>query len=56
MSLINLIVIYLQRKYGVALHNFFEKWTRGTSHLKGAESVFLVKSKSSRIKKLCFHA
>ena len=35
MHLINLIVKYLYRKYGVPLHNFFfENWTRGTSHLK----------------------
>ena len=37
MHLINLIVNYLYRKYGVPLHNFFENWTRGTkctSHLK----------------------
>ena len=33
MHLINLIVNYLYRKYGVPLHNFFENWTRGTSHL-----------------------
>ena len=33
MPLINLIVIYLKRKYGVPLHNFFENWTRGTSYL-----------------------
>ena len=33
MHLINLIVKYLYRKYGVPLHNFFENWTRGTSHL-----------------------
>ena len=34
MPLLNLIVNYLCRKYGVPLHNFFENWTRGTSHLK----------------------
>ena len=34
MLLINLIVIYLYRKYGVPLHNFFENWNRGISHLK----------------------
>ena len=33
MFLLNLIVIYLLRKYGVPLHNFFEKWTRGISYL-----------------------
>ena len=33
MHLINLIVIYLYKKYGVPLHNFFENWTRGISHL-----------------------
>ena len=33
MHLINLIVNYLHRKYGVPLHNFFENWTRGISHL-----------------------
>ena len=33
MHLINLIVNYLYRKYGVLLHNFFENWTKGTSHL-----------------------
>ena len=31
---INLIVNYLYRKYGVPLHNVFEKWTRGISNLK----------------------
>ena len=35
MLLIYLIVNYLYRKYGVPLHNFFENWTRGISHLKG---------------------
>ena len=34
MLLIYLIVNYLYRKYGVPLHNFFENWTRGISHLK----------------------
>ena len=34
MLLIHLIVNYLYRKYGVPLHNFFENWTRGISHLK----------------------
>ena len=34
MHLINLIVNYLYRKYGVALNNFFENWKRGISHLK----------------------
>ena len=35
MYFINLIVIYLYRKYGVPLHNCFgENWTRVTSHLK----------------------
>ena len=34
MHLINLIVNNLYRKYGVPLHNIFENWTRGTSHLK----------------------
>ena len=34
MHLSNLIVNYLYRKYGIALHYFFENWTRGTSHLK----------------------
>ena len=34
MHLINLIVNYLYRNYGVPLHNFFENWTRGTSHRK----------------------
>ena len=34
MLLINLIVNYLYRKYGVPLHNFFENWSRGTSHLR----------------------
>ena len=34
MPLINLIIIYLKRKHGVPLHNFFEKWTNGTSYLK----------------------
>ena len=33
MILIYLIVNYLYRKYGVPLHNFFENWTRGISHL-----------------------
>ena len=33
MPLINLMVIYLQRKYGVPLHNFFEKWSSGISYL-----------------------
>ena len=33
MLLIYLIVNYLYRKYGVPLHNFFENWTRGISHL-----------------------
>ena len=32
--LIYLMVNYLKRKYGVSLHNFFENWTRGISHLK----------------------
>ena len=34
MHLINVIVNYLYRKYGVPLNNFFENWTIGTSHLK----------------------
>ena len=34
MHLINLIVNYLYRKYGVPLHIFFENWSRGTSYLK----------------------
>ena len=34
MFFINLIVIYLYRKYGVPLDNLFEKWTRGTNYLK----------------------
>ena len=34
MPLINLMVIYLKRKHGVPLHNFFEKLTSGTSYLK----------------------
>ena len=35
MHLINLIVYYLNRKYGILLHIFFfENWTSGTSHLK----------------------
>ena len=34
MLLIYLIVNYLYRKYGVPLHNFFENWIRGISHLK----------------------
>ena len=33
MPLINLIVIYLKRKYGVPLHNFIAKWTRCLSYL-----------------------
>ena len=33
MLLIYLIVNYFYRKYGVPLHNFFENWTRGISHL-----------------------
>ena len=40
MHLINLIVTYLYRKYGAPLHNFFENWTRGRSHLKASSSVF----------------
>ena len=40
MHLINLIVNYLYRKYGVPLHNFFENWTRGTSHLNECYSYF----------------
>ena len=39
MPLTNLMVIYLQRKYGVPLHNFFEKWTSGISYLKSTISV-----------------
>ena len=34
MLLIYLMVNYLYRKYGIPLHNFFENWTRGISHLK----------------------
>ena len=33
MHLINLIVNYLYRKFWEPLHNFFENWSRGTSHL-----------------------
>ena len=39
MHLINLIVIYLYRKYVVPTQIFFEKWTRGTNHLK-ANGIF----------------
>ena len=39
MPLINLMVIYLQRKYGVPLHNFFEKWSSGISYLKGIHRI-----------------
>ena len=42
MPLINLIVIYLQIKYGVPLHIFFfEKWTGGTSFKRISGSSFL---------------
>ena len=33
MHLINLILNYLYRKYGLPLHNIFENETKGTSHL-----------------------
>ena len=38
---IYLIVTYLYRKYGVPLHNFFENWTRGISHLKLLRQAFV---------------
>ena len=41
MHLINVIVIDLYRKYGVSLHNLYENWTRGTSHLKNNNLVWL---------------
>ena len=41
MLLIYLIVNYLYRKYGVPLHNFFENWTSGISHLKSDLFLFL---------------
>ena len=34
MHLTNLMVNYLYRKYGVPIHNFTRKWSRGTSYLK----------------------
>ena len=40
MLLINLIVNYLYRKYGVSLHNFSENWTRGKSHLNARHPTF----------------
>ena len=40
MLFIYLMVNYLYRKYGVPLHNFFENWTRGISHLKGHDDTF----------------
>ena len=39
MHLINLMVIYLQRKYGVPLHNFFEKWSSGISYLNAFDGM-----------------
>ena len=33
MHFINLLVNYLDRKYGVPINNFYENLTRGTSHL-----------------------
>ena len=37
--MIDLIVNYLHRKYGVALHNFFENWTRGMNVMTFANSM-----------------
>ena len=42
MPLTNLMVIYLQRKYGVPLHNFFEKSTSGISYLNDVFERFPV--------------
>ena len=43
MPLTNQMVISLKRKYGVPLHNFFEKWTSGISYLKSKlENLYLL--------------
>ena len=49
MPLINLMVIYLQRKYGVPLHNFFEKWSSGISYLKPRRRISFAYFWSRRI-------
>ena len=55
MLLIYPIVNYLYRKYGVPLHNFFENWTRGISHLK-VSLIFFVKKYSLHQKpSSCFY-